>query len=181
LAYERLSTEVPRQFIIVGTTNSLTGYLKDFSGSRRFWPVRIEKMVDAEGLARDRDQLWAEASVREAGGSSIRLAEDLWELAGAEQEKRRLEDPWEETLRDAEIDWEQPYIEANLVWDALQMFAINARNNQHSNRISEIMQRFGYAEKRKIWIEAEEGVRKRAVCWVKPGYGDLPEDLFEEK
>ena len=35
LAYGRESTTVPRQFVLVGTTNTRTGYLKDTTGSRR--------------------------------------------------------------------------------------------------------------------------------------------------
>ncbi len=165
MAYDRLATEVPRQFIIIGTTNSVTGYLKDFSGARRFWPVRITKF-DVESLKRDRDQIWAEAMTREAEGISIRLPERLYALAAAQQEARRLIDPWEEYLIDAGIDMDAPRIEAAVIWDALQMVAANQRDNRHAARITEIMQRFGFTKKRKIWIEGENG-RKYAMCWTK--------------
>ncbi len=56
LAYGRMPTTVPRQFILIGTTNSRLAYLKDSTGARRFWPVPIERF-DVEALARDRDQL----------------------------------------------------------------------------------------------------------------------------
>jgi predicted P-loop ATPase len=41
LAYQRTSTEVPRQFVAIGTTNRVTEYLKDSTGNRRFWPVKV--------------------------------------------------------------------------------------------------------------------------------------------
>jgi hypothetical protein len=41
--------EVPRQFVIIGSTNSRLAYLKDHTGGRRFWPVAIERF-DVEAL-----------------------------------------------------------------------------------------------------------------------------------
>ena len=96
LAYGHYSTEVPRQFIVIGTTNK-HAYLKDATGNRRFWSVRVQRF-DVSGLRRDRDQLWAEASMRERAGESIRLDQGLWEAAEREQKRREIIDPWEERL-----------------------------------------------------------------------------------
>lgn len=71
MAYHRTTSNFPRQFIFIGTTNS-DEYLIDSSGNRRFWPVKVER-IDLVGLARDRNQLWAEASYYEENGESIEL------------------------------------------------------------------------------------------------------------
>jgi len=97
LAYGRTRESYPRQFIIIGTTNSHK-YLQDETGNRRFWPVRLQQF-NIPGLKAERDQLWAEAASREAGGASIRLDPGLYGLATVQQERRRIEDPWEEILR----------------------------------------------------------------------------------
>ncbi len=41
-AYGRITARVPRQFILVGTTNS-DRFLKDTTGNRRFWPVPVKE------------------------------------------------------------------------------------------------------------------------------------------
>src|SRR5262249_40564267 len=87
MAYDRAGTAPRRQCVICGTTNS-ERYLRDRTGNRRFWPVRVGRF-DLEALKRDLNQLWAEAAAREAApGASIRLPEALWAEAAKEQQAR---------------------------------------------------------------------------------------------
>jgi predicted P-loop ATPase len=78
-----------------GTVNHST-YLRDETGGRRFWPVACGR-IDVEALARDRDQLWAEAKARFDGGSVWWLeTAALIQLASDQQVDRYEGDPWEE-------------------------------------------------------------------------------------
>jgi predicted P-loop ATPase len=93
--YGSRSIDVPRQCIFAGTTNTST-YLKDETGARRFWPVKTG-VIDIVALARDRDQLWAEATARfredkSAWWLSSKL---LVDLAAEETAKRYEGDPWD--------------------------------------------------------------------------------------
>ncbi|MFA7460160.1 MAG: VapE domain-containing protein [Trueperaceae bacterium] len=99
--YGRLVEDLPRQCIFMGTTNR-DDYLKDPTGNRRFWPVTVgtDGLLDLEALVADRDQLWAEAAVREVQGESLFLPQELWAEAAAEQSDRVTEDPWADVLRD---------------------------------------------------------------------------------
>jgi predicted P-loop ATPase len=90
----------PRQCVFVGTTNQ-DAYIKDPTGGRRFWPVRCTE-VDDKGLAAVREQLFAEAVVRfKAGDRHWPTAADEAKYFRPQQEKRREDDPWVETIRKA--------------------------------------------------------------------------------
>jgi putative DNA primase/helicase len=96
--YERYIVTVPRQCVFAGSVNPET-YLRDETGNRRFWPVRCGS-IDLDALARDRDQLWAEAVARYRDGAIWWLDEpELVASAKAEQDQRYHADAW-----DARID-----------------------------------------------------------------------------
>jgi predicted P-loop ATPase len=71
---------VPRQFVIIGTTNVTEGPFIEATGNRRFWPVRVQRF-DLERLRDGRSQLWAEAAKVEAIGKSIRIDPRLFEAS----------------------------------------------------------------------------------------------------
>jgi hypothetical protein len=141
MAYARLPAEVPRQSVIIGTTNH-SNYLKDGTGNRRFWPVAVGA-IDVEALRRDRDQLWAEAARREAAGESIRLERGLWAAAGEEQEDRRVEDPFYERL-EAALGELEGKVSSEDVWTLLGVLPGQARTQDLNERRGAAMRRLGY-------------------------------------
>lgn len=98
-AFGRKTARVPRQFVVFGTTNE-DEYLKDPTGNRRYWPVRV-KEFDVEALRAVRDQIWAEAARLDLDNPEeefIRLPPSLYAAAAAEQNKRKIADPIMEEL-----------------------------------------------------------------------------------
>lgn len=144
LAYGRLPLERPRHFIAVGTTNS-DQYLKDATGNRRFWPVKVRNF-DLERLVADRDQLWAEAAQREAQGAPIRLEPRLWPHAAVEQDQRRIEDPWESVVAEVlgDIKGKLPTTE---VWPIVGKEDVSKRTSADMQRLGEVMKRLGFTRR----------------------------------
>jgi predicted P-loop ATPase len=85
--YGRNAVDRPRHCVFIATTN-LREYLPDKTGGRRFWPVRC-RAINLEALARDREQLLAEALERYRKGEEWHLTQGLEVLAQQEQELRR--------------------------------------------------------------------------------------------
>jgi predicted P-loop ATPase len=98
-AYGRTVQEFKRQCIFIGTINpEKQGYLKDPTGNRRFWPVKIEE-VRVNELKEHRDQLWAEAYYYYSKGESIHIPDyATQQLVDREIIKRQQEDPWFEVI-----------------------------------------------------------------------------------
>jgi predicted P-loop ATPase len=96
--YGRVAIDVPRQSVLIGTTNA-NEYLRDATGNRRVWPVKclskLPEGADLDWLRDNRDQLWAEAAQREANAETIWLDNAaIREVAIVEQADRMSEDPW---------------------------------------------------------------------------------------
>lgn len=149
LAYDRLPTVGRRQFIIVGTTNAEI-YLKDTTGNRRFWPVKVGKF-NIEKLLSDRDQLWAEAAHREASGESIRLSPHLYNAAAKQQNRRRVLDPWEPYIAKLVEDQDVEYrLTPEDIWATLDVFHISQVTPAEQERVNAIMYSLGFEYVKKL-------------------------------
>lgn len=170
LAYGRMPVEQPRQCVFFGTTND-SAYLRDMTGNRRFWPVKVERF-DLKALRRDRDQLWAEAAAREASGEAIRLPEHLWAVAGDHQAAREVMDPFLERLSER-LDGLEGKVRASDIWAAVGLADDSKRTQDHNVRLSAVMQKLG-------WRRPPSKLRfdgRPQHAWVK---GSPDDGAFEE-
>jgi predicted P-loop ATPase len=151
-AYGRQRIDVPRRCVFIATTND-DSYLKSQTGNRRFWPVKTGK-IDLKGIRDDRDQLWAEAAQIDATGMPLALPQSLWAAAGAEQDRRRDYDPWDDILagvRGAIIEGEERISTAELFGVNLNMVP-EKRSDAAAKRLGHCMQRLG-------WERAKDPIR----------------------
>lgn len=157
MAYGRHTTEALRQFVMFGSTNS-KNYLRD-DQNRRFWPVAIVTFL-LEELKRDVDQLWAEASHREALGESIRLDPSLYALAEMQQSERAIDEPWADAIEHALGQISGGRILTEDVWLILDV-KTGQRTQEQNSRIGSSMQKLGWErvkytyQKGKRWFYAK--------------------------
>jgi putative DNA primase/helicase len=94
--WARRVARFPRHCVFIGTVND-SEYLRDPTGNRRFWPVKVSD-IDTAALTRDRDQLWAEAVHYFKEGVHWWPGRDDESLLESEQEERLRVDVWEEPI-----------------------------------------------------------------------------------
>lgn len=93
----------PRQCVIVGSTNTESGFLRDITGNRRFWPVRVDGSGTRKPwqMASDEiQQIWAEALCIYQAGEKLYLEGDEALLAVAQQADAMETDDREGLIRE---------------------------------------------------------------------------------
>lgn len=93
----------PRQCVFFGTTNSENGYLRDVTGNRRFWNVKVSgngKYKPWEMTRELVDQIWAETMVISKAGEELFLDKSLEAFAQEEQREAMQQDDREGIVRE---------------------------------------------------------------------------------
>lgn len=103
--YGKRSMDVPRQCVFIGSINE-SEYLKDETGGRRFWPVKVGE-TDLEGIKEVREQLFAEAKyVYDRKIEKLYLEGKALEQAEEMQENRQLSEEIAE-MKEAFIEFRE--------------------------------------------------------------------------
>ena len=102
-SFGRRVTPHPRQCIFFGTTNSENGYLRDITGNRRFWNVKLSgdgKYSPWDMTSDTVQQVWAEVKVLAKSGELLKLSPDLENYASNEQREAMEQDDREGIVRE---------------------------------------------------------------------------------
>lgn len=101
-AFGKRATPHLRQCVFFGTTNAESGYLRDTTGNRRFWPVKTPgggAKHSWELTEEDIRQIWAEVLVYVERGEKLYLDASMETLAKAEQREAMESDEREGLVR----------------------------------------------------------------------------------
>ncbi|MCU7845318.1 MAG: virulence-associated E family protein [Candidatus Thiodiazotropha sp. (ex Monitilora ramsayi)] len=163
-SYGHNAQDFPRQTIFIGTTNQ-DEYLKDYSGNRRYWPVKCRD-VDTEWLTEHRDQLWAEAMVRFNDGQTWWVFDDAQRKLVEEQQDSRLQrDPWEDRLMEfLSTNTAQYFSSYILLTEAIALDAAHIQR-AHQNRLAPIMKSLGWVKNRKLLPDPMK-IDKKRQQWI---------------
>lgn len=118
-SFGKRATPHLRQCIFFGTTNAESGYLRDTTGNRRFWPVKTPgggRLHSWDLAQNDIEQIWAETLVLVSKGETLFLDAGMTAIAKEEQREALETDEREGLVRD--------YLEMLLPenWDAMDLY-----------------------------------------------------------
>ena len=88
-SYGKVVESHPRQCVIIATVNGERGYLRDITGNRRFWIIKVHQKRQKKAWNFDEDfraQFWAEAKAIWQAGETLYLEGDI--LDDAEEAQR---------------------------------------------------------------------------------------------
>lgn len=159
-SYGRKEVVEPRQCVFIGTTNKDT-YLRDETGARRFWPIK-SSVIDADGLIRDRDQLFAEAVLLHRANKQWWPDRNFEEEHIKPQQAARYEtDIWEESIGEY-LSKESRVTVGNVAQHGLHM-PTQRIGRADQNRITAAMVRLGWKRERQDGKTDWQGKRR----WIK--------------
>ena len=101
-SFGKRATPHLRQCVFFGTTNAESGYLRDTTGNRRFWPVKTPGGAAKHSwqlTGEEIQQIWAEALVYVKRGEKLYLDADMETLAKTEQREAMESDEREGLVR----------------------------------------------------------------------------------
>jgi putative DNA primase/helicase len=180
--YGRVAMDYPRQSIFIMTTNRYQ-YLTDHTGHRRFWPVRCDmtrvgrSTVDITKLAREVDQIWAEALVYWTRGEQLWLEPHVEAMAQHEQSLREMDDG----LSDRIQEWLDAPVNAAMSGDGADFDEVKGELKTYTCVREIWCECFGEAESKltRLWANQISEAMGRLKGWsyrpdvrkAFPGYG----------
>lgn len=159
--FGKSTVEFPRCCAFFASVNPPpSGYLRDPTGARRFWPVRVGE-IDMGLLKEDAAQIWAEAKHLYQSGMKWHLEGDEVKLAETVQHARLEGDPWaaliDDYLSGPQASMKATVRVAEIMGNGCLNIATERRSSTHTARIEAHLDFRG-------WVGLDKGVYKRPMA-----------------
>lgn len=161
-SYGRATVTRPRSCVFVGTTNEHE-YLSDPTGARRFWPVKLSRPMDLEGLRDEVELIWAEAVARFEAGEKWWPGREDAALLEPEQAARQESDPWEAPIRHYIDSGARVELTVEELLGGVLEVPVERHSSAYRRRVAAILRRWGWEMRRRM----RGGERQKR--WSAPG------------
>ncbi|MBP0021968.1 MAG: hypothetical protein J7647_30975 [Cyanobacteria bacterium SBLK] len=148
LPYGRNVEEIQRSFVIAGTTNE-DSFLRDPTGSRRFWIVEMFSKLNIEQLRKERDRIWGAAVAAYKAGESWVLTEQEQLKADRIAAQFNSQDPWEEAIAEHLANWLGEEVSVKRILDKVLGIELAKQTVQLASRVGRILVGLGWKKIRK--------------------------------
>ncbi len=185
MPYGRRTIEMPRGFVVAGTTNS-AGFLVDTTGHRRFFVIETgDGKFDLDLLRGMVPQLWAQAMAEFRAGKPWWLDSKMEDQHSCDMRAFEIEEPWVElvlkSLADIKTRRHDAYpkrflAEGVTVAELLQVMGVKAEQHHqaHTLRVAEILRNHDWTKKEN---QVRDGIT-RLRLWFPP-QNEILEELAD--
>jgi predicted P-loop ATPase len=166
LPYGRVTVEMPRSFMITGSSNPKE-ILHDDTGNRRFWPLEVFKSIDVALLESEVDRIWAAAVALYESRAQWWLTAEETALANLNNEEFKSEDVWLapiESWVSNPMNWDYragsdaPYIRVNRVLEDCLKIEIGRQGTTEKNRVTKCLRQLGWQSvKNPVRLDGQAG------------------------
>ncbi len=163
--YARQAVRMPRQSIIVGTTNQ-DEFLSDATGNRRFWVIPAQK-VDLELVRLERDQIWAAAVAAYRAGEKCYLSQAEALQAAEAVKDYQTSDPWQNRVETYLQEHQLSQVTTGeILFTALEI-EVAHQGRREQMRVAEILKTIGW-QRQRVTIHG-----KRQYAFIKPEVSEV--------
>ena len=143
MPYERLPRDLPRQCLIMATTNK-DRFLQDETGNRRMWPVEV-KFIKEREIRNDIPQIYAEAIMRYKKGEQLFIdTKEALKISEIKQSERYNMDDWEPEIAKWIKDNNKQRATIGDIWYGCMGRDIVHLGVREQRRIGKVLRRLGW-------------------------------------
>jgi len=153
--YGKATTPHPRPSIFVGSVNN-DSFLRDETGSRRYWVIELKSKPDLKQLQANRDAIWKAAVLAHRAGELPMLSNKHQAISDAQNSGYEDEDPWIAPISKWVSDQISPFDTSTAIISAV-LRDKDKINPADARRVADCLRRLGFEQdKRPRWIDGRK-------------------------